>query len=153
MTLRRNGWTRCFGECSPEEKTDNLVMRSIKALFEGKVRLPLTEVRKGLRSSSIWWRGSPELRRQIVSGRALWPGSSGAREVQQRRWRFLTVRKKAEKEKKKKKQRVAIFEKMREKKKKKKGKVRKYGCLMNEKGIVIVKFEVLLFIILTFLLK
>jgi hypothetical protein len=30
---------------------------------------------------------------------------------------------------------------------------RKYSCLMNEEGIVIVKFEVLLFIVLTFLLK
>jgi hypothetical protein len=27
---------------------------------KGKVRLPLTEVRKGLRSSLIRWRGSPE---------------------------------------------------------------------------------------------
>jgi hypothetical protein len=37
-------------------------------------------------------------------------------------------------------------------KRKKGGKI-KYSCLMNEEGIVIVKFEVLLFTILTFLLK
>jgi hypothetical protein len=37
--------------------------------------------------------------------------------------------------------------------KRKKGGERKYNCLMNEEGIVIVKFEVLLFTMLTFLLK
>jgi hypothetical protein len=37
--------------------------------------------------------------------------------------------------------------------KRKKGGKRKYSCLMNEEEIVIVKFEVLLFIMLTFLLK
>jgi hypothetical protein len=41
-------------------KTDNLAACSIRALFEGKVRLPLTEVRKGLWSSSIRGRGSLE---------------------------------------------------------------------------------------------
>jgi hypothetical protein len=40
-----------------------------------------------------------------------------------------------------------------ERNEKEKGWERKYSCLMNEEGIVIVKFEVLLFIMLTFLLK
>jgi hypothetical protein len=46
----------------------------------------------------------------------------------------------------------AAERKKREKKGKKGGEIN-YSCLMNEEGIVIVKFEVLLFIMLTFLLK
>jgi hypothetical protein len=60
FALEFDGTELVSGECSPAAKTDNLAARSIRALFEGKVRLPLTEVRKGLRSSSIRWRGSPE---------------------------------------------------------------------------------------------
>jgi hypothetical protein len=40
-----------------------------------------------------------------------------------------------------------------ERNEKEKGEERKYNYLMNEDGIIIVKFEVLLFIMLTFLLK
>jgi hypothetical protein len=43
--------------------------------------------------------------------------------------------------------------KKRERNEEENGGERKYSCLMNEEGIVIVKFEVLLFIVLTFLLK
>jgi hypothetical protein len=37
--------------------------------------------------------------------------------------------------------------------KKKKERERKYGCLINEEGIVNVKYEIILFILLSFLLK
>jgi hypothetical protein len=37
--------------------------------------------------------------------------------------------------------------------KKKKERERKYGCLINEEGIVNVKYERILFILLSFLLK
>jgi hypothetical protein len=40
-----------------------------------------------------------------------------------------------------------------ERSEKEKGGERKYSCLINKEGIVIVKFEVLLFTMLTFLLK
>jgi hypothetical protein len=40
-----------------------------------------------------------------------------------------------------------------ERNEKEKGGERKYSCLMNKEGIVIVKFEGLLFIVLNFLLK
>jgi hypothetical protein len=58
--LEFDGTKLVSGECSSALKTDNLAARLIRALFEGKVRLPLTEVRKGLQLSSIRWRGSPE---------------------------------------------------------------------------------------------
>ncbi|KAE8023425.1 hypothetical protein FH972_009119 [Carpinus fangiana] len=74
-TLRRNGWTRCSGECLPVKKTDNLAARSIRALFEGKERLPLTEVRKGLRSSLIRWKGSPESGAGALSTDCQWRSS------------------------------------------------------------------------------
>ena len=73
-------------------------------------------------------------------------------------WRFPAIRKKVEKEKKKKntegyKLATGIVEKRREKKKKEKGGERKYNCLKSREGIVNVKYEIILFIMLTFLLK
>jgi hypothetical protein len=58
-----------------------------------------------------------------------------------------------ERKKKKKKNGGLQEEKRREKWKGKKGGGRKYSCLMNEEGIVIVNFEEILFILLSFLLK
>jgi hypothetical protein len=94
-------------QCSPTEKTDNLAARSIRAFFEGKVRLPLTEVRKGLRSSSIRWRGSPESGVGALSIDCEWRSSMAwvvgssrsAMVLADVFWRFLMVRKKVEKEK------------------------------------------------------
>jgi hypothetical protein len=59
-TLEFNGTELVSSKCLPVAKTNNLTARSIRALFKGKVRLPLMEVRKGLQSSSIRWRGSLE---------------------------------------------------------------------------------------------
>jgi hypothetical protein len=58
-----------------------------------------------------------------------------------------------ERGKKKKKKKEGCGKKKGERNEKEKGGERKYSCLINEEGIVIVKFEVLLFIMLTFLLK
>ncbi|KAE8038257.1 hypothetical protein FH972_010785 [Carpinus fangiana] len=69
------GHLHAVHRCSPAEKTDNLTARSIKALFEGKVRLPLTEVRKGLRSSSVRWRGSPKSGARASSTDCEWRSS------------------------------------------------------------------------------
>jgi hypothetical protein len=63
---------------------------------------------------------------------------------------FPAVRKKVEGKKKKKTEGCDRRKKEREKEK---GGVRKYSCLMNKEGIIIVKFEKILFTLLSFLLK
>jgi hypothetical protein len=84
--LEFDGTELVSGECSPALKTDNLAACSIKALFEGKVRLPLTEVRKGLQLFVDSMEGVAGERRRSYVDRlrveelaffgAPWPGSS-----------------------------------------------------------------------------
>jgi hypothetical protein len=54
---------------------------------------------------------------------------------------------------KKKKKKTEGCDRRKKEREKEKGGVRKYSCLMNKEGIIIVKFEKILFTLLSFLLK